>query len=132
MPRVSEPKVTKLKRRVGQLVGYLRVSTVDQKELRQLEGVKLDKKFVDYASGKDLQRPRLAQLLGYVREGDTVVCHSMDRLGRNLDDLRKVVLGMTAGHPRSIRQGESDVHGCRLTDGKPAAERHGSLRTVRA
>jgi DNA invertase Pin-like site-specific DNA recombinase len=95
MPRVLEPKVTRLKRRAGQLVGYLRVSTVDQKELRQLEGVKLDKKFVDHASGRDLQRPHLAQLLDYVREGDTVVCHSMDRLGRNLDDLRKVVLGMT-------------------------------------
>jgi DNA invertase Pin-like site-specific DNA recombinase len=95
MPRVLEHKVTKLKRRAGQIVGYLRVSTVDQKELRQLEGVKLDKKFVDHASGKDLQRPHLAQLLEYVREGDTVVCHSMDRLGRNLDDLRKVVLSMT-------------------------------------
>jgi DNA invertase Pin-like site-specific DNA recombinase len=106
MPRVLEPKVTKLKRRGGQLVGYLRVSTVDQKELRQLEGVKLDKKFVDHASGKDVQRPHLAQLLEYVREGDTVVCHSMDRLGRNLDDLRKVVLDMTERgiHVRFVKE----------------------------
>lgn len=95
MPRALEPKVTKGKRRAGQLVGYLRVSSLDQKELRQLEGVTLDKRFVDKASGKDLHRPQLEQLTGYVREGDTVVCHSMDRLARNLDDLRKVVLGFT-------------------------------------
>ncbi len=82
--------MTKGKRRAG-----LRVSSLDQKELRQLEGIALDKRFVDKASGKDLHRPQLEQLTSYVREGDTVVCHSMDRLARNLDDLRKVVLGFT-------------------------------------
>jgi DNA invertase Pin-like site-specific DNA recombinase len=46
--------------------------------------MKLDKRFVDKASGKDLHRPELEQLSGYVREGDTVICHSMDRLARNL------------------------------------------------
>jgi len=71
------------------------VSSLDHKELRQLEGVALDKRFVDKASGKDLHRPELEQLTGYVREGDTVMCHSMDRLARNLDDLRRVVLGFT-------------------------------------
>ena len=95
MVKAEEPRVTKGKRRVGQLVGYLRVSSLDQKELRQLDGIKLDKRFVDKASGKDLHRPELEQLTGYVREGDTVICHSMDRLARNLDDLRKVVLGFT-------------------------------------
>ncbi len=90
-----EPNATKGKQRAGQLVGYLRVSSLDQKELRQLEGVKLDKRFVDKASGKDLHRPQLEQLRNYVREGDTVICHAMDRLARNLDDLRKVVLGLT-------------------------------------
>ena len=95
MRRSREPKTTESQQRAGQLVGYLRVSALDQKELRQLEGIKLDKKFVDKASGKDLHRPHLVELLGYVREGDTVVCHSMDRLGRNLDDLRTVVLGLT-------------------------------------
>lgn len=95
MAKALEPKGTKGKRRAGQIVGYLRVSSLDQKELRQLEGVHLDKRFVDKASGKDLHRPELGQLTGYVREGDTVICHSMDRLARNLDDLRKVVLGFT-------------------------------------
>ena len=95
MVKAKEPRVTKGKRRAGQLVGYLRVSSLDQKELRQLDGMKLDKRFMDKASGKDLHRPELEQLSGYVREGDTVICHSMDRLARNLDDLRKVVLGFT-------------------------------------
>src|ERR1700712_1297100 len=95
MLKAKEPRVTKGKRRSGQMVGYLRVSSLDQKELRQLDGIKLDKRFVDKASGKDLHRPELEQLTGYVREGDTVICHSMDRLARNLDDLRKVVLGFT-------------------------------------
>ena len=95
MSKAIDPKVTEGRRRAGQLVGYLRVSSLDQKELRQLEGVALDKRFVDKASGKDLHRPELEQLVGYVRDGDTVVCHSMDRLARNLDDLRKVVLGFT-------------------------------------
>jgi DNA invertase Pin-like site-specific DNA recombinase len=95
MAKAKEPRVTKGKRRAGQTVGYLRVSSLDQKELRQLDGMMLDKRFVDKASGKDLHRPELEQLTGYVREGDTVICHSMDRLARNLDDLRKVVLGFT-------------------------------------
>src|SRR6195952_1800469 len=95
MLKAKEPRVTKGKRRSGQMVGYLRVSSLDQKELRQLDGITLDKRFVDRASGKDLHRPELEELTGYVREGDTVICHSMDRLARNLDDLRKIVLGLT-------------------------------------
>ena len=42
-----------------------------------------------------MHRPQLQLLIEYVREGDTVVCHAMDRLARNLDDLRKIVLGLT-------------------------------------
>jgi DNA invertase Pin-like site-specific DNA recombinase len=51
------------------------------------------KVFTDKASGKDTQRPELERLLAFVREGDTVVVHSMDRLARNLDDLRRIVQG---------------------------------------
>jgi DNA invertase Pin-like site-specific DNA recombinase len=47
--------------------------------------------FTDKASGKDTRRPELERLLAFVREGDTVVVHSMDRLARNLDDLRRLV-----------------------------------------
>jgi DNA invertase Pin-like site-specific DNA recombinase len=75
----------------GQRVGYIRVSSADQKTERQLEGVALDCVFTDKASGKDTQRPQLELLLAYVRQGDTVLVHSMDRLARNLDDLRRIV-----------------------------------------
>ncbi len=95
--RVKEPSVTKSAARPskGQSVGYIRVSTLDQREDRQLEGVELDRRFTDHVSGKDTKRPQLTALLSFVREGDTVVCHSMDRLGRNLDDLRRLVFGLT-------------------------------------
>lgn len=76
-------------------VGYLRVSTLDQNTDRQLEGVKLDKMFTDKASGKDTNRPQLKAALEYLREADLFVVHSMDRLARNLDDLRRIVLDLT-------------------------------------
>src|SRR5260370_38182877 len=79
----------------GQQVGYLRVSSLDQNEVRQLEGLALDKKFTDKASGKDAKRPQLGVMQSFVREGDTVFCHSMDRLARTLDDLRGIVMGLT-------------------------------------
>lgn len=79
----------------GQRIGYVRVSTLDQTEARQLDQVTVDKVFTDKASGKDTQRPELDQLLAFVREGDTVVVHSMDRLARNLDDLRRLVQDLT-------------------------------------
>lgn len=82
--------------RKGLTVGYKRVSTVDQADLRQLDGIELDKVFTDKASGKDTKRPQLAAMLGFVREGDTIVCHAMDRLARNLDDLRKLVLDLVS------------------------------------
>jgi DNA invertase Pin-like site-specific DNA recombinase len=80
----------------GQRIGYLRVSTLDQHEERQLEGIALDRTFVDKASGKDTKRPQLELLLSFARNGDTVVVHSMDRLARNLDDLRKIVQTLTS------------------------------------
>src|ERR1700738_3935201 len=76
----------------GQQVGYLRVSSLDQNEVRQLEGLALDKTFTDKASGKEAKRPPLEAMQSFVREGDTVFCDSMDRLARNLDDLRRIVL----------------------------------------
>src|ERR1700724_1480187 len=79
----------------GQQVGYLRVSSVDQNEVRQLEGLALDKTFTDKTSGKEVKRPQLEAMQSFVREGDTVFCHSMDRLARNLDELRRIVLGVT-------------------------------------
>ena len=79
----------------GQRIGYIRVSTLDQNPDRQLEGAQVSKAFIDKASGKDTQRPQLDALLSYVRDGDTLVVHSMDRLARNLDDLRRLVQQLT-------------------------------------
>lgn len=79
----------------GQRVAYVRVSSVDQNEERQLELLRADRVFTDKASGRDLRRPQLEALLSYVREADTVVVHSMDRLARNLDDLRRLVQSFT-------------------------------------
>ena len=84
----------------GKRVGYVRVSSLDQKTVRQLEGIRLDRVFTDKASGKDTKRPQLEAMLEFVREGDAVVVHSMDRLARNLDDLRRLVVGLTK---RNIR-----------------------------
>jgi len=80
----------------GQQVGYIRVSALDQSTARQLDGVTLDRTFTDKASGKDVRRPEFEAMVGFVRDGDTVVCHSMDRLARNLDDLRSIVRKLTA------------------------------------
>jgi DNA invertase Pin-like site-specific DNA recombinase len=79
----------------GQRVGYIRVSSTGQNPDRQLEGVATDRVFADTVSGKSIARPQLNALLGFVREGDTVVVHSMDRLARNLDDLRRLVRQLT-------------------------------------
>lgn len=79
----------------GQRVGYMRVSSIGQNTERQLDGVQIDRCFTEKLSGKDTDRPQLEALLSFVREGDTVVCHSMDRLARNLDDLRRLVISLT-------------------------------------
>lgn len=79
----------------GQRVGYIRVSSVDQNTARQLDGLELDRTFEDKASGKDTERPQLQAALSYVRDGDVLVVHSMDRLARNLLDLRKIVSDLT-------------------------------------
>lgn len=78
----------------GQLVGYVRVSSLDQNTDRQeelLSGYTLDRKFVDHASGKDVNRPQLQAAMTHLREGDTLIVASIDRLARNLDDLRRIV-----------------------------------------
>ncbi len=80
----------------GHRLGYVRTSTLEQSEARQLEGIALDKVFRDFASGKDTKRPELELLLSFARLGDTVVVHSMDRLARNLDNLRRLVQTLTS------------------------------------
>lgn len=80
---------------MGERVGYERVSTAEQSTDRQLAGIKVDRTFTDKASGKSTDRPALSEALRYLRDGDTFVIHSMDRLARNLDDLRRTVRELT-------------------------------------
>lgn len=77
------------------MIGYVRVSTVDQNAERQLDGMTVDERFVDRCSGRTSDRPELEKMLRYARKGDTVLVHSMDRLARNLDDLRRLVQDLT-------------------------------------
>ena len=77
------------------IVGYTRVSSFEQNSSRQLENQKIEKLFADVVSGKNTERPQLQALLEFVREGDVVLVHSMDRLARNLDDLRLLVKTLT-------------------------------------
>ncbi|OAK57797.1 resolvase [Pseudomonas putida] len=72
-------------------VGYIRVSSVDQNTDRQLDGITLDKVFTEKVSGATTDRPQLQAMLEYVREGDSIVVHSIDRLARSLADLLKLV-----------------------------------------
>jgi len=83
----------------GQVVGYVRVSTEAQNTARQteaLEALRLDKVFTDKASGKDTDRPQLQAAFAHLREGDTFVIYSMDRLSRSLSDLISTVKSLTA------------------------------------
>lgn len=75
----------------GQHIGYVRVSSFDQNPERQTAQLRADKLFIDTASGRDTNRPQLEAMLDYIREGDTLTVTSMDRLARNLDDLRRLV-----------------------------------------
>lgn len=78
------------------LIGYVRVSTAEQNEARQVvalvdKGVEKDNLFIDKQSGKNTDRPRLKELLAYVRKGDTVVTESISRIARNTKDLLTIV-----------------------------------------
>lgn len=72
-------------------VGYIRVSSSEQNTERQLDGIHLDKTFIEKASGGSRERPQLLAMLEYLRDGDTVHVHSIDRLARNTNDLNDIV-----------------------------------------
>ena len=75
-------------------VAYVRTSTEEQHEARQMEAMKgfgIDKYFIEKKSGKDVDRPQLQAMLNFVREGDTVYIHSLDRLARSTQDLLNIV-----------------------------------------
>ena len=80
----------------GQNVGYIRVSSAGQNTGRQLDGIQLDKIFEEKISAKNMERPELVSCLDYVRSGDTLFCHSIDRLARSLTDLETIAKKMLA------------------------------------
>lgn len=75
----------------GHKVGYVRVSSVGQNTERQLEGFKLDREYIEKISAKNRNRPVLAECIDYLRQGDELHVHSIDRLARNLVDLQNIV-----------------------------------------
>lgn len=75
-------------------IGYVRVSTVEQNEARQIEGLRkygIEKYFTEKLSAKDTNRPQLQQMLEFAREGDTIYIHDFSRLARNVRDLLELV-----------------------------------------
>lgn len=85
----------------GQVIGYVRVSTVDQNPERQLNAIRAavgaepERWFTDRASGGSTVRPSLAEMLSHVRDQDTIVIASMDRLARSVVDLDQLVTQLT-------------------------------------
>ena len=75
-------------------VAYVRVSTVEQNEARQLEALQkydIEKWFMEKVSGKDTNRPKLQEMLDFVREGDTIYIHDFSRLARSTKDLLEIL-----------------------------------------
>ncbi len=85
----------------GQVIGYVRVSTVDQNPERQVIAIQAaisaepDRWFTDHSSGGSTDRPALAAMLTHIREQDLIVVSSMDRLARSVVDLDQLVSGLT-------------------------------------
>jgi len=75
-------------------IGYVRVSTIEQNESRQIEGLSkynIEKWFTEKVSAKDANRPQLQAMLDYAREGDTIYIHDFSRLARSTKDLLELV-----------------------------------------
>lgn len=79
-------------------IAYIRVSTVEQNEQRQIEAMKpftIEKWFIEKISAKDTNRPKLQELLEFAREGDTIHVHDFSRLARSTKDLLDIVEQLT-------------------------------------
>lgn len=75
-------------------IAYVRVSTIEQNEQRQVEALEqhnIDKWFIEKVSAKDTKRPKLQEMMDYIREGDIVYIHDFSRLARSTKDLLNIV-----------------------------------------
>ena len=91
-------------------IGYIRISTVDQNTARQevlMRELGVDQVFIDRMSGKNTDRPELKRMMGFVREGDTVIVESISRFARNTRDLLDLVEQLTAKHVEFVSKKES-------------------------
>lgn len=91
------------------VVGYARVSTVEQNEERQLKSLKAsgaEKVFLDKQSGKNTDRPKLKEMLDWVREGDTVIVSEYSRLARSTKDLLDIIQRLQDKQVKVISQKE--------------------------
>lgn len=91
-------------------IGYVRVSTQEQNTIRQevmLKELGVDEIYIDKASGKNVDRPELKKMMGYVRQGDTVIVESISRFARNTRDLLELVEQLTAKHVEFVSRKEA-------------------------
>ncbi|MGN0708401.1 MAG: recombinase family protein, partial [Faecalibacterium sp.] len=91
-------------------VAYVRVSTAEQNEARQIEALKqhqIEKWFTEKVSGKSMDRPQLQAMLDFVREGDTVYIHDFSRLARSTRDLLALVEQMQEKHVQLVSNKEN-------------------------
>lgn len=91
-------------------LGYVRVSTVEQNEARQMETMKffeVEKIFSEKVSAKDIRRPKLQELLEFAREGDTIFIHDFSRLARNTQDLLTIVDNLNNRHIHLVSKKEN-------------------------
>lgn len=91
-------------------VAYVRVSTVEQNEERQVKAMEqhnIDKWYIEKVSAKDTNRPKLQEMLEYVREGDTVYIHDFSRLARSTKDLLEIVEYLTNKGVRLVSNKEN-------------------------
>lgn len=78
----------------GQNIAYIRVSTIEQneeKQIKALEDKSIDKYYIDKISGKDTNRPKLKEMMDYIRDGDVIYVQDFSRLARNVKDLLNIV-----------------------------------------
>ena len=71
-------------------IANVRISTIEQNKDRQIEALKkynIERWYIDKISGKDMNRPKLQEMLSYIREGDTVFIHDLSRIARSTEDL---------------------------------------------
>lgn len=95
---------------MGMKIGYGRVSTKEQNTARQEELMKslgVDKMYIDKISGKNTDRPALLEMLGFVREGDSVIVESISRFARNTKDLLELTEELNNKHVQFISQKEN-------------------------